>query len=163
MDLLSQLQANTNSLLLNSQSDQHESLSASQRISLAQSAAMCIDRLAKHCGDASSKLLQNSNRSYQQHWEKSLSSALNNTLQLAISLNHCIIKHNIRSSSSNLSSALPPPSSLHTLIIKGADDADISKILGSLLLLGGTLCSTLGSKCLPQLAVRTFYTRLSFV
>jgi len=127
-------ESNTNDNLLN----------ATQRISLAQSAVICIDTLAKHF----SKLVLKFKalpKETKEKWEKIFNDSLVEIINISSQLSLCLHKE---------SAGTANVTTLHKSILGIAGSMELAKILGSNYLLCTSLCSVLGNaKCLPLLSV----------
>jgi hypothetical protein len=121
-------------------------LNATQRISLAQSAVICIDTLAKHF----SKLVLKFKalpKETKEKWEKIFNDSLVEIISVSSQLSLCLHKEST-SGTANVTT-------LHKSILGIAGSMELAKILGSNYLLCTSLCSVLGNaKCLPLLSVR---------
>jgi hypothetical protein len=122
------------------------SLNATQRISLAQSAVICIDTLAKHF----SKLVLKFKalpKETKEKWEKIFNDSLVEIISVSSQLSLCLHKESATGTTNF--------TTLHKSILGIAGSMELAKILGSNYLLCTSLCSVLGSaKCLPLLSVR---------
>lgn len=132
-----------------------QSLNANQRISLAQSAIICIDTLAKHFAKLALKF-KSLPKETKEKWEKIFYGSLVEIISLSAKLSACMHKETATTTPS-VTATTP----LHGSILGIAGSMEIAKILGSNYLLCTSLCSVLGSaKCLPLLSVSK---KISFI
>jgi hypothetical protein len=126
----------------NTQSVNRDHMSINQRLSLAQSAVLCLDALVQYFNKLSSDLERfRSLDSTKDKWEEPLMTTLKKITGISAAISACLNKKRI------MGSILDP------LVLSFNGVQEFSKLLGSLFLLSGSIYKVLKGKCLPHLSV----------